>query len=81
MTIYSESGFRGRSRRLMNARYLALEHLASIHATTLDLRWAMIELLLRSFIAMCVLAQGRLALLVWPNPPRKAVPGAGARRC
>ena len=48
----------------MNARYLALEHLASIHATTLDLRWAMIELLLRSFIAMCVLAQGRLALLV-----------------
>jgi hypothetical protein len=49
---------------LLNARYFALEHLVLIHATTTDLRWAMVELLLRSFTAMCVLAQGQLALLV-----------------
>jgi hypothetical protein len=64
MTIFSESGFRGRSLPLLNARYFALEHLVLIHATTTDLRWAMVELLLRSFTAMCVLAQGQLALLV-----------------
>jgi hypothetical protein len=64
MTIFSESGFRGRSRPLLNARYFALEHLFLIHATTTDLRWAMIELLLRSFTAICVHTQGQLALLV-----------------
>jgi hypothetical protein len=48
----------------MNARYFALAHLVFIHSTTTDLRWALIELLLRSFTAMCVLAQGQLVLLV-----------------
>lgn len=64
MTIFSESGFRGRSLPLLDARYFALAHLVLIHATTTDLRWAMVEALLRSFTAMCVLAQGQLALLV-----------------
>jgi len=64
MTIFSESGFRGRSQPLMNARYFALAHLVLIQSTTTDLRWAMIDLLLRSFTAMCVLAQGQFALLV-----------------
>jgi hypothetical protein len=64
MTIFSESGFRGRSLPLLNARYFALEHLVLIHATTTDLRWAMLGLLLRSFTAMCVHTQGQLALLV-----------------
>jgi hypothetical protein len=63
MTIFSEFGFRGRSHPLLNARCFALEHLVSIHSTTSDLRWAMVELVLRSFTAMCVLAQGQLALL------------------
>jgi hypothetical protein len=63
MTIFSDFGLRGRGLPLVNARYLALAHLISIHSTTTDLRWAMVELLLRSFTAMCVLAQGQLALL------------------
>jgi hypothetical protein len=63
MTIFSEFGFRARSHPLLNAQYFALEHLVSIHSTTTDLRWAMVELLLRSFTAMCGLVQGRLALL------------------
>jgi hypothetical protein len=63
MTIFSEFGFRERSHPLLNAQYFALEHLVSIHATTSDLRWAMLELVWRSFTAMCVLAQGQLALL------------------
>jgi hypothetical protein len=63
MTIFSEFGSPVRSRPLLNAQSFALEHLVLIHATTLDLRWAMVELLLRSLTAMCVLAQGQLALL------------------
>lgn len=63
MTIFSEFGFRGRSLPLLDARYFALEHLVSIHATTSDLRWALLELVWRSFTAMWVLAQGQLALL------------------
>jgi len=63
MTIFSEFGFRGSRLPLMNARVFALEHLICIHSVTTDLRWAMVELALRSFTAMCALAQGQLALL------------------
>jgi hypothetical protein len=63
MTIFSEFGFRGSRQPLFDARYFALEHLVTIHATTSDLRWAMLELVLRSFTAMCGVAQGQLALL------------------
>jgi len=63
MTNFSEFGFRERSLPLLNARYFALEHLVLIHSTTLDLRWAMVEVVLRSFTAMWVLAKGRLAVL------------------
>jgi hypothetical protein len=63
MTIFSEFGFHGRSHPLLTAQSFALEHLVLIHSTTADLRWAMVELLLRSFTAMCVFAQGQLALL------------------
>ena len=54
MTIFSAP--------LVNARCFALEHLVSIHSTTLDLRWAMLELVWRSFAAMCAGAKARLAL-------------------
>ncbi len=81
MTIFSEFGSPGRSRPLLNAQSFALEHLVLIHATTLDLRWAMVELLLRSLTAMCVLAQGQLGLAGLPDPPRQAVPGPADRRC
>ncbi len=67
MTIFSEFGFRGSRQPLLDAQYFALEHLVSIHSTTSDLRWAMLELVLRSFTAMCVLAQGQLALLARRN--------------
>ncbi len=63
MMIFSEFGFRGSRQPFLNVQYFALEHLVSIHSTTSDLRWAMLELALRSFTAMCVLAQGQLALL------------------
>jgi hypothetical protein len=63
MTIFSEFGFRGSRHPLWNAQCFALEHLVSIHSATSDLRWAMLELVLRSFTAMCVLAQGQLAVL------------------
>ena len=67
MTIFSEFGFRGSRQPLLNAQYFALEHLVSIQATTSDLRWAMLELALRSFTAMWasiwVLAQGQVALM------------------
>jgi hypothetical protein len=65
MTIFSEFGFR-RSRlpltnaQTLNAKAFALEQLVSIHCTTFDLRWAMVELAWRSFTAMCAFAQGRL---------------------
>ena len=61
MTNFSEFGFRSSRQPLLNAQYL--EHLVLIHATTSDLRWAMVELALRSFTALWVLAQGQLALL------------------
>ena len=61
MTIFSELGFQGRGLPLANARYFAMEQLVS--ATTTDLRWAMVELMLRSLAAICVLARAQLALL------------------
>lgn len=64
MTIFSEFGFRGSRLPRSNAQAFALEQLVCIHSVTLDLRWAMIELALRSFTAMYALAQGQLVLLV-----------------
>ena len=55
MTIFSPS--------FLKARFFALEHLVSIHGTALDLRWAMLELVWRSFAALCVRAHARLAVL------------------
>jgi len=60
MTIFSEFGFRGSRRRLVNTQAFALEQLVSIHCVTTDLRWAMVELAWRSFTAMCASAQGQL---------------------
>ena len=60
MTIFSELGFRGSRLPLLSAQTFALEHLVCIHGATIDLRWAMIELALRSFSAMYALAQGHL---------------------
>ena len=63
MAIFSEFGFRRSRLPLVNAQIFALEHLICIHSVTIDLRWAMLELALRSFTAMWALAQGQLVLL------------------
>jgi hypothetical protein len=68
MTIFSEFGFRGSRRRLLNTQAFALEQLVSIHSVTTDLRWAMVELAWRSFTAMCAFAQGRF--LAWARGHR-----------
>ena len=70
MTIFSEFG-RHRSRLpLLNAQSFALEQLVCIHNANIDLRWAMVELALRSFTAMCALAQRQLVLLARRNHHR-----------
>jgi hypothetical protein len=80
MTIFSEFGFRGSRRHLVNTQAFALEQLVSVHCVTSDLRWAMVELAWRSFIAMWAFAQGRL--LAWARghrTPREAE--GGGRPC
>ena len=62
MTILNKFGFRGSRRPILYAQPFALEQLISIQGATTDLRWAMIELALRSFSAMWASAQGRLVL-------------------
>ena len=86
MTIFSESGFR-RSRlplvnaRIFNARAFALEQLVSIHSTTIDMRWAMVELAWRSFTAMCAFAQGQLVSWVRKTRTPRAEEGRGRHCC
>ena len=86
MTIFSEFGFRRSRLPLTNAQTLdakafALEQLVSIHCTTLDLRWAMVELAWRSFTAMCAFAQGRL--VAWAGKARapRSEEGRGRHCC
>ena len=86
MTIFSEFGFR-RSRlpltnaQTLNAKAFALEQLVSIHCTTLDLRWAMVELAWRSFTAMCAFAQGRLVSWARKAPTPRSEEGRGRHCC
>ena len=83
MTIFSEFGFRGSRRplvnaNLVNAKAFALEQLVSIHCVTLDLRWAMVELAWRSFTAMCAFAQGQV--VSWARGQRMPQEEEGRRR-
>ena len=86
MTIFSEFGFR-RSRlpltnaQTLNAKAFALEQLVSIHCTTLDLRWAMVELAWRSFTAMCAFAQGQLVAWARGHPTPRDEEGRGRHCC
>ena len=81
MTIFSEFGFR-RSRlpltnaQTLNAKAFALEQLVSIHCTTFDLRWAMVELAWRSFTGMCAVAQGQFVSLARKDPTPRDAGGA-----
>ena len=67
MTIFSEFAPHRSRLPLLDAQSFAFEQLVCIHSVTLDLRWAMVELALRSVTAMCALAQRRLVLLVRGN--------------
>ena len=63
MTILNEFRLPRSREPLLSAQTFALEHLISIHCTTTDLRWAMVELGLRSITAMWASAQGRFVRL------------------
>ena len=80
MTIFSEFGFRGSRGPLVNAQDLAAE-LVSIHCVTTDLRWAMVELAVRSFISMLALAQGQFVLLARRMVGRQRPFHLGHHRC
>ena len=67
MTIFSEFVPRQRSLPLLNAQSFAFQQLVCIHTTTLDLRWAMLELALRSLTAMWAFAHRQLVLLIRRN--------------
>ena len=67
MTIFSEFAPHRSRLPLLNAQTFAFEQLVCIHTTTIDLRWAMVELALRSLTAVCALAQRQLVLLVRRN--------------
>jgi hypothetical protein len=79
MTIFSEFGFRGSRRRLVNTQAFALEQLVSIHCVTSDLRWAMVELAWRSLTVTCAFAQGQL--LAWARGHRTPRVQEGGRHC
>ena len=64
MMILDKFGRHRRREPLLSAQTFALEHLITIHCVTTDLRWAMVELALRSFTAMLAFAQGQFVLLV-----------------
>ena len=81
MTIFSEFGFRGSRRRLVNTQAFALEQLISIHCVTSDLRWAMVELAWRSFTAMFAFAQGQFVAWVRGHRRRQQEEEARGRHC
>jgi hypothetical protein len=60
MTIFNDFGFREGRAPLARARGFAFEQLVSIHDTTLEMRWAMVQLAWRSFTAMCAFMQEQL---------------------
>ncbi len=71
-TILNEFGLRRSREPLLSAQTFALEHLISIHCATTDLRWAMVELGLRSITAMWASAQGRFVRWARGGKPRHA---------
>jgi hypothetical protein len=81
MTIFSEFGLRKGQGPLANARGFALEQLVSIHSVNTDLRLAMVELVCRSFTAMCVRVQRQLVSWVRRARTPRAEEGHGRHCC
>ena len=79
MTIFSEPGLGGSRLPVDAAQSFVLEQLVSIHATTLDMRWAMVQLAWRSFTAMCALAQG--LFVSWVGKARTPRPEGRGEHC
>jgi hypothetical protein len=64
MTILGEVSRHRRRLRLVNAWSLASEQLLCLHSVNADLRWAMLDLAVRSLAAIWLFAQARLVALV-----------------
>jgi hypothetical protein len=64
MVILNEFAVLGGLGPLSRAQTFVLEHLISLHCASGDVRWAIIALALRSFIATWVFAQEQFVLLV-----------------
>ena len=78
MTIFSEFAPPRSRLPILHAQTFAFEQLVLIHSVTIDLRWAMVELALRSLTAMYGLAQGKLVL--WARKARAPRAEEGGRR-
>ena len=81
MTIFSQFGPLGSRRRLVNTQAFALEQLVSIHSTTIDMRWAMVELAWRSFTGMCALVHGQFASWARRERAPREEEGGGRHCC
>ena len=81
MTIFSEFGFRRSRLPLVDAQAFALEQLVSIHSTTLDMRWAMVELAWRSVTGMCGFVQGQFVSRARKDRAPREEEGRGRHCC
>ena len=72
MAILNEFGLRRSREPLLYAQTFALEHLISIHCATTDLRWAMVELGLRSMATLWASTQARFVRWARGGKPRHA---------
>jgi hypothetical protein len=81
MTFFSEPGSSGSRLPVVAAQSFVLEQLVSIHSTTLDMRWAMVELAWRSFTGMCAFARGQLTAWVRRDRTPRQEEGHGRHCC
>lgn len=64
MTIFSDFGAQGSRRPFRNVPPRVLAELVCIHTVTIDLRWALVELALRSITAAGAFAYARSVVMV-----------------
>ena len=81
MTFFSEPGPGGSRLPVVTAQTFVLEQLISIQATTLDMRWAMVELAWRSFTGMCGFVQGQFVSRARKDRAPREEAGRGRHCC
>ena len=81
MTFFSEPGPGGSRLPVVTAQTFVLEQLISIQATTLDMRWAMVELAWRSFTGMCGFVQGQFVSRARKDRAPREEEGRGRHCC